>query len=86
MAREEQRYDLPHCSLRFFPQRGVVVVRDRMADHGERIAVQAVYLPHRLRGAREAVGDDRNRRNSEPLRFNGVVQTARRAAASIADR
>ena len=81
----EQGHDAPHCELGFRTQRFVAVVRDRVADHGERIAGQAVHPRDDLRAALEAVGDDGDRRYAQALGLDGVVQTARRAAPSIAD-
>jgi hypothetical protein len=54
-------------------------------DHREGITRQAVELRDDLRAALEAVGDDRDRGYAEALGFDGVVQTARRAAPSVAD-
>ena len=86
LARSQQRNNLVDGGARFFAQHGIVVVRDRVADHRERVALQAVDFAHRLRGACEAVGDDSDGRDAEPLCLNRVVQTARRAAASVAGR
>ena len=81
----KHRHNVLHRGSRLFSQCIVVVVGDRMADHCERITLQTVQVANRLGCAREPVGDDRYGRNAEPLRFNGVVQTARRATPSIAD-
>ena len=70
----------------FYAQHGIVIVGDRVLDDRERIAFQSVHIADGLRGAREAVGDDGDGRDAEPFCFNRVVQTARRAAPSIADR
>jgi hypothetical protein len=84
-ARNEHRHDLALRNFCLLAQHGIVVVGDRMLYHRERIALQSVQAAHRLRGARKAVGDDRDGRDAEPLCFDRVVQTARRAAPSIAD-
>jgi hypothetical protein len=81
----EQRHDAAHRKLGFRSQRRVVVVRDRVRDDGERITAQPVYTRDDLSTALEAIGDDCNGGYAEALRFDGVVQTARRAAASVSD-
>ena len=80
----QQPHNLLDRQARLFAQRGLVVVGDRMIDHRERIVLQSIHRAYRLRGAREAVGDDGHRRNAKALGFNCVVQTARRATASVA--
>src|SRR5262245_22099170 len=56
-----------------------------MRDDDEGIVGEPPGPGHGPRGDFEAVGDDRRRRNAEPLRRDRVVQTARRAAPSVAD-
>jgi hypothetical protein len=73
--RQQGHYALDR-DLRFFAQHCVVVVCDRVLDDGERVARQAVQFTHHLRAANEAVGDDRDGRDPQPLRFDGVMQTA----------
>ena len=86
MARKQHGHDIAHCRARFLTQHRIVIVGDRMADDCERIAFQTVHIAHGFCGARETIGDDRDRRYAEPLGLDRVVQTARRAAPSIANR
>jgi hypothetical protein len=86
MARKQHGHDFAHRGPRFFAQYGIVIVGDRVLDHRERVALQAIQVADGLRGAREAIGNDGDGRDTEPFCLNRVVQTARRAAASIADR
>ena len=74
-----------YSALRFSAQRSIVVVRDGVRDDREGIAGQSVHACDDLCAFLETVGDDRDRRDAEPLGFYGVVQTARRAAPSIPD-
>jgi len=66
-------------------QGGVVVVGDGMAKILWPVAGQAVHLRHHFGAALEAIGHDCHRGNAAALGFDGVVQTARRAAPSVAD-
>ena len=84
----QQRNDTLYGRLGLCPQRGVVVVRDRVRDRHERVSGQSVQLGDHLSAALEAIGHDCDSGNAQPLGFNGVVQTARRATpqSPIADR
>ena len=82
---EQQGDDPLRDRLGFLAQRLVVVVGDRVRDDGERDS-RAGRSPRDPRRSLEAIGHDRDRGNAEPLGCDGVVQTARRAAPSVADR
>ena len=66
-------------------ERRPVGAADRMLDHGKGIAVGAQHARHQFRCANEGLGHDAGGRNPEPFSGNRIVQTARRAAASVAD-
>lgn len=73
----QQRHNLLDHQACLLTQRGIIVIGDRVVDHRERIILQSIHRAHRLRGAREAVGDDGYGGDAEALRFYRVVQTAR---------
>ena len=77
--------DLHHHGFGFLPELLVAVVRDRVVDHDERIVGQAVQLGDGAGARHEAVGHDGDGGDAPPLRGDGVVHTARRAAPSVAD-
>ena len=58
---------------------------ERMTDGHEPISVGAEHTRHELGRAREFRRHDGDRRYSQPVAGHRVMQTARRAAASIAD-
>src|SRR5438128_12119883 len=72
----EQRHALPDRVGRLRAELRVVVAADRVRDH---------RLGHQLRGAREPIRHDGRGRRACLLGRDRVVQTARRAAPSIAD-
>jgi hypothetical protein len=74
-----------HRDFGFDAQRVIAVVGDRVTDHGKWISGQPVEPGYNLSASLEAVRYDCDSGNSEPLGFNGVVQTARRATPSVAD-
>lgn len=84
-ALSEECHDACCCVLGFGAQCRVIIVSDGMRNHGKRIAGEAVDLRNELCASHEAVGHDRNGGDAEPLGCDGVVQTARRAASSVAD-
>src|SRR5688572_33106582 len=58
---------------------------DRVVDDDVAVAWRPQRARHYVGGADEHRGHDAGRGKAEPLPDDGVVQTARRAAASIAD-
>src|SRR5207247_10370791 len=70
--------------LRLGAKLGVAVAADRMRDHRKGVAGEAEGLRHDPRRPGEPVGHDRCRRRAGLLGRDRVVQTARRAAPSVA--
>jgi hypothetical protein len=66
-------------------QCGIIGTADRMVNDDERIVRITQYTSHQLGCTGELAGHDGRRGNALPLCCNGVMQTARRAAASIAN-
>ena len=64
---------------------GVSGRSDRMVDDNERITGQTERARHEFRAADERCGHDPDTGRADALSADGVVQTARRAAASIAE-
>src|SRR5439155_1925940 len=71
--------------LRLAPQGFVVVGGDGVGDHGVGVAGHPAGAGQGVGGGDEGVGHDGRGRGAGLLGGDGVVQTARRAAASIAD-
>lgn len=63
----------------------VGIIGDWMLDHGKRIVGHTGYIGHDLGGFNKAVGDDCGGGDARFLGGDGVVQTARGTAASIAN-
>lgn len=81
----QQWHNALHGDFGFDAQGVIAVVGDRVTDHRKWISGQPVEPSYNLSASLEAVRYDRDSGNSEPLGFNGVVQTARRATPSVAD-
>ncbi len=58
---------------------------DRMVDHRERVVRHPQHAAHQLGGTDEPRRHHRDGGNAQAFGSNGVMQTARRAAASVAD-
>src|SRR5581483_303127 len=82
-ALREQLHAPVDGGARLATQRLVVVGGDRVGDDGERVARHPAGPGQRLGGGREGVGQGGRRRDAGLLGGDGVVQTARRAAASV---
>ena len=82
----ENCYALLHRFGGFFTQRRVIIVGDRMRNHRKGEYWHTRYLGHGLRRLHEPIGNDRRGRDASFLCGHRIVQTARRAAASISDR
>jgi hypothetical protein len=83
LAPHQDRYTLRDGGAGFFPQDPVAVVANRMRDDGKGKARHARHLCHRLGRLHKPFCNDRRCRNTSLLGSDGVVQTARRTAASI---
>jgi hypothetical protein len=64
----------------------IVVIGDGVGDDHERIVRHAGHLGHDLGRLGESIGNDGGSGDARFFRRDGVVQTARRATASIPDR
>jgi len=64
----------------------IVVIGDRMGDDHERIVRYASHLGHDPGRFSEAIGNDGGGGDARFFSRDGIVQTARRATASIPDR
>ena len=76
---------LSRCGRRHFAQRIVAGAADRMRDDRKCIAGKTQHPRHQFGRADEARGHHRHRRDTQFLGRDGVMQTARRATASVAD-
>ncbi len=81
----QQRHDRGQSALGLGRELVAGIAGNRVCDHGERILRKPLDGGHLARAHRETIGHDRHRGNPQPLGGEGVVQTARRAAASVAD-
>lgn len=82
----ENCYALLHRFGGFFTQRRVIIVGDRVRNHRKGEYWHTRYLGHGLCRLHEPISNDRRGRDASFLRRHRVVQTARRAAASISNR
>ena len=77
--------NLLNCCTSASEQCGIVRATDWMINHHERIVRIAKDTSHQFSSADELCGHDSGCRDPLPLGYDGVMQTARRTTASIAD-
>lgn len=81
----EEGHECAHGEFGLGTEFLVAVVGDRVRDDDEGVVGQAVEAGHGARALLEPLGHDGDRRDAHALGGQGVVQTARRATASVAD-
>ena len=85
LRRRHQNSDaLLDRDLSFGAENCVIVVTDRVRNDGKRESWPPRYLGHHLGRLHEAIRNDGGGGDTRILGGHGVVQTTRRAAASIA--
>src|SRR6185295_1933970 len=85
LGAQQQFARLIDACARVLGEIGVGGATDRMADDHEFVVGQAEHATHQFSRAHEARGHHADGWDALPFRYDRVVQTARRAAASIAD-
>ncbi len=74
---QQDRDALLHCRLGFFSQHRIIIVADRVGNHGKGVLGHPRHLGHNPGRLDEPVGDDRRCGNTNLLSRDGIVQTAR---------